>query len=333
MRVKINILVTGGAGYIGSVLTEELVNAGHKVVVLDNLSRGYREAVAPEAVFIQGDIGDEPSLQTIMQEHAISAVMHLAAETSVGLSMIDPGRFFHNNVARGIILLESMIKNNVRRLVFSSSASVYGQPEEVPIPETARTEPVNAYGESKLIFEHILNWYTRIHGLSAISLRYFNVAGASQRFGQAHSPVTMLIPKVISVAMGREDSLQLFGDDYNTPDGTCIRDYIHVIDVARAHILALENLDGGAFHRVYNLGNGLGYSVKQIVASAKHVIGVQIPVEVKPRRPGDPDRLVADASLAKAELHWQPRYPEIEAIIESAWRWHQNHPQGYRSSS
>lgn len=324
-----NIMVTGGAGYIGSVLTEELVNSGHNVVVVDNLKRGHREAVTPEASFYPVGVGERLAVESIIKVHSIEAVMHLAAEASVGLSMTDANLFFRNNVADGIALLEAMLNQNVRKLIFASSASIYGEPEEVPIIETARPGPVSSYGESKLIFEQMLEWYTRVHDISAISFRFFNVAGASRRFGQAQFPETMLIPKLINVVTGKEDSLKLFGDDYDTPDGTCIRDYIHVMDIARGLMLGLESLGEDTGHRAYNLGNGQGYSVREVTAAAEKVTGSKIPVEIQPRRPGDPAILVADAGLASAELGWQPQYPEIEAIVESAWLWHQSHPRGY----
>jgi len=292
-----NILVTGGAGYIGSILTEELVSQEHQVIVLDNLKRGHRAAIVPEAIFIEVDLGNREALEKVFRRHRIEAVMHLAADTSVEYSMMAPGRFFWNNVACGIHLLECMLKHGVERLVFSSSAAVYGQPEEVPVTEAAPASPVNAYGESKAMFERILYWYGEIHGLKSISLRYFNVAGASKRFGEDHHPATNLIPKIIKVALGQQDYLPIYGADYDTKDGTCIRDYIHVLDIARAHILALNFFEENTGSKIYNIGNGEGYSVIEVVKAARRVTGAAIPAKVCPKRPGDPARLVASSKL------------------------------------
>ncbi len=326
-----NILVTGGAGYIGSILTEELVSQGHQVIVLDNLKRGHRAAVVPEAIFIEVDLGNREALEKVFRRHRIEAVMHLAADTSVEYSMMEPGRFFWNNVACGIHLLECMLKHGVERLVFSSSAAVYGQPEEVPVTEAAPASPVNTYGESKAMFERILYWYGEAHGLKSISLRYFNVAGASKRFGEDHHPETNLIPKIIKVALGQQDYLPIYGADYDTKDGTCIRDYIHVLDIARAHILALDCLEQNTRSQAYNLGNGEGHSVIEVIEAARRVTGATIPVEVMPRRRGDPAKLVASYDLAKANMGWQPEHPQLDSIIASAWEWQKEHPQGYNT--
>jgi len=326
-----NILVTGGAGYIGSVLNEQLVRQGHQVIVLDNLRQGHRVAVVPEAIFIEMDLSNQGALEDVFRQHCIEAVMHLAADTSVEYSVREPGWFFWNNVACGINLLECMLKHGVKRLVFSSSASVYGQPKEMPITEAAPVSPVNAYGESKLMFERILYWYGEAYGLSSLCLRYFNVAGASDWFGEDHRPETNLIPNVIKVALGQKDYVSIFGNDYDTNDGTCIRDYIHVLDIAQAHILALSCLEGKVNSRVYNLGNGEGYSVIEVIEAVKRVTGAAIPVKVCPRRSGDAARVIASYDLAKVEMGWKPEYPELESIIESAWKWQKEYPQGYNS--
>jgi len=324
-----NILVTGGAGYIGSVLNEELVAQGHRVVVIDNLARGHRAAVVPEAVFIQADLGNREALEDVFKRHRVDAVMHLAADTSVEYSMTAPGRFFQNNVACGLNLLECMVNYGVEKLVFSSSAAVYGEPAELPVTEAAPLRPVNAYGESKLMFERVLPWYSEAHGLRSISLRYFNVAGASGCFGSDHNPETNLIPIVIRVAAGQAESIPVFGTDYDTGDGTCVRDYIHVLDIARAHVLALDRLEENAGNSTYNLGSGVGCSVMEVIEAARKVTGSAIPVKVCPRRSGDPAVLVAGSKLAELELGWKPRYPELESIIGSAWQWQQEHPEGY----
>ena len=265
-----NILVTGGAGYIGSVLNEALVAQGHRVIVIDNLARGHRAAVVPEAVFIRADLGDRNDLEDVFKRHRVDAVMHLAADTSVEYSMADPGRFFQNNITCGLNLLECMVHYGVEKLVFSSSAAVYGEPEELPVTEAAPLRPVNAYGESKLMFERVLYWYSKAHGLRSISLRYFNVAGANGRFG-VHNPETNLIPIVIRVAAGQAESIPVFGTDYDSRDGTCIRDYIHVLDIARAHALALDRIEQNAGSGIYNLGNGTGYSVMEVIKTARKV--------------------------------------------------------------
>jgi len=324
-----NILVTGGAGYIGSVLTEELVAKGHQVIVLDNLMQGHREAVSSEATLIEADLCDREALEEVFSHHSIEAVMHLAADTSVEHSMTEPKRFFWNNTLCGMNLLEGMLEHRVKKLIFSSTAAVYGQPLKMPISEATPLSPVNAYGESKALFERILYWYGKAYGLSCISLRYFNVAGASKRFGADRHPETNLIPVVIKVALGEKDYLPIFGTDYDTKDGTCIRDYIHVLDIVRAHILALNHLEKNAGSKAYNLGTGKGYSVMEIVEAARRVTGAKVPIKVSNRRPGDPAKLVASYNLAKAELGWEPQHSGLDSIIKSAWQWQKVHPRGY----
>lgn len=319
------VFVTGGAGYIGSVAVEELLERGYEVDVFDNLSEGHRAAIDPRATFIQGDLNDRKSISLAIQTSAPEAVMHYAANALVGESMRDPFKYFHNNVGGGLNLLSAMIENGVRRFVFSSTCATYGIPDRVPIDEGATQNPINPYGESKLMFEKILRWFDEIHGLTFISLRYFNVAGASQRFGEHHRIETHLIPRVLQVALGQAPNVEIFGTDYPTPDGTCIRDYIHVRDLAQAHILALSASKSDA----YNLGTGGGTSVKEVVDACRTITGRQIPVEEKPRRAGDPPRLVAASDKATKELGWKPAFGAIDAIVESAWEWQKRHPRGY----
>lgn len=318
-----NILVTGGAGYIGSHIGKKLAEAGYNVIVLDNLSKGHREAVL-KGKLIVGDLADMDLLDRIMKEEEIEGVIHLAADSLVGESMEKPGKYYRNNVANGLNLLEAMVNNGVKYIVFSSTAAVYGEPEEIPITEEHPTNPENTYGESKLFFEKMLKRYDEIHGLKYVSLRYFNAAGAdlSGQIGEAHDPETHLIPIVLQKALGIRDKLYIFGDDYPTKDGTCIRDYIHVEDLADAHILAVEALVKGMESRVYNLGNGEGYSVKEVIEVAEEVVGKEIDAEIAERRPGDPAVLVASSDKIKRELGWKPLYPDLRTIIESAWRWH-----------
>ncbi len=326
-----NVLITGGAGYIGSVVTEDLVGRGHRVIAVDNLVRGNRAAVVPEAVFYQADIGDQSALGNIFQSHRVDAVLHLAANTSVEESVAEPTRFFWNNVACGINLLETMLKHQVDKLVFSSTAAVYGQPDKLPVTESAPTKPINAYGESKLMFERLLGRYGDNFGMSSVSLRFFNVAGASRRFGADHHPDSNLIPRIVKAALGQQDRLPVFGTDYETIDGTGIRDYIHVLDIAQALTLSLDYLQKNSGVKVYNLGNDGGYSVFQVIEIARRVTGAEIPIQICPRRPGDPAKLIASSNVAKREIGWQPRYPELESIIESAWRWQKEHPRGYNN--
>ncbi len=322
------VLVTGAAGYIGSIVTEELINQGISVVALDNLTEGHLGAVHPQAVFVEGDLGNADILRQVFDRDAVEAVVHLAANSLVEASMADPGRYFKNNVTNGITLLEAMKAHGVNRLIFSSSAAVYGEPESVPILEEAAALPVNAYGESKQMFERILKWFGKAHGLKHISLRYFNAAGASARFGEDHRPETHIIPNLLKVALGQAGKFTMFGDDYPTKDGTCVRDYVHVRDIALAHILALKNIEriGSS---AYNMGNGGGFSVKEVVEVCRKVSGRPIPVEVHPRRAGDPATLVAGAEKIRRDLGWKPKFPGLEQIIRTAWDWHKSHPNGY----
>ncbi|MBI4333602.1 MAG: UDP-glucose 4-epimerase GalE [Chloroflexi bacterium] len=326
------VLVTGAAGYIGSVVTELLVKEGIAVVGVDNLSQGHRQAVAPGAALVEGDVGDASCLGRIFSGHAIDAVLHLAANSIVESSMTDPALYFRNNVTHGINLLDAMTRNGVKRLVFSSSAAVYGEPASVPVTEEAAMAPVNAYGETKLMFERILKWFERAHGLKHISLRYFNAAGASENYGEVHSPETHLVPNILKVALGKGGAIRLFGDDYPTLDGTCVRDYIHVSDIARAHILALRHIDRVG-SSVYNMGNGNGFSVKEVIGVCRKVSGHPLPVEVHPRRAGDPPVLVASAEKIRRELGWRPDYPGLEDIVRTAWEWHRKYPEGYSGAA
>lgn len=322
------ILVTGGAGYIGSVLTEELVRDGHEVVVYDNLSKGHRLAVAPAASFVHADLADDSTLLDTLSRNEIEAVIHMAAYSLVGESCVDPAKYYKNNVAHGLTLLAAMKVVGVNRIVFSSTAATYGQPERQPIDETAPTKPTNPYGETKLAFEQAMRWYDEAYGLRYASLRYFNAAGASENFGEDHYPESHLIPIALQAAAGSRAAVEVYGDDYPTPDGTCVRDYIHVIDLARAHILALSVLDKGS--RIYNLGcGGDGYSVNQVLETARQVTGKEIPAHVGPRRAGDPATLIAASDKIKSELSWKPEFQDLRLIIESAWRWMQKHPNGY----
>jgi UDP-glucose 4-epimerase len=319
------VFVTGGAGYIGSVAVEELLNRGYEVDVFDNLSEGHREAIDPRATFIQGDLNDPKSVSLAIQTSAPDAVMHYAANALVGESMVDPFKYFHNNVGGGLNLLRAMVENKVGRFVFSSTCATYGVPDRVPIDEGVPQKPINPYGESKLMFEKVLRWFDQIHGLTFVSLRYFNVAGATQRFGEHHRTETHLIPRVLQVALGQAARVEVFGNDYPTPDGTCIRDYIHVRDLAQAHILALS----GPKSDTYNLGTGGGTSVKEVIDACRKITGHEIPVEERPRRAGDPPRLVAASDKARTELGWKPEFENIDVIVESAWNWRKKYPRGY----
>lgn len=323
-----NVLVTGGAGYVGSIVTEELLREAHKVIVLDNLQQGHKGAVHPETEFVLTDICDDKALDGVFRRFKVDAVIHMAAETVVEYSITDPKRYFQNNIVGGINLLDTMLKHNAYKFIFSSSAAVYGEPENTPIGEDDPKAPVNSYGESKLMFEHILHWYGKAYGLSHISLRYFNAAGASKRLGEDHHPETHLIPNVLKAALNSDNPIPIFGTDYPTKDRTCIRDYFHVVDIAQAHILALEKLENLS-GRVYNLGNGEGYSVLEVIEAGRKVTGVNISTKVHQRRHGDPAVLVASSSRVKSELGWKPKFPELENIIESAWSWMRQHPNGY----
>jgi UDP-glucose 4-epimerase len=327
------ILVTGGAGYIGGTVAGLLAESGHQAVVFDNLSHGRRDLLPAGVEFIEGELADRAALQEIFiaakaQGRPFDGVLHFAALIEAGESMLRPEIFFRNNTAATLSLLEAILAHGPRRLVFSSTAAVYGEPERIPIQEDARLLPTNAYGESKLMVEQMLGWLNRIHGLRVASLRYFNVAGAPEgpngiTRGEAHEPESHLIPLVLDVALGRRASIKIFGDDYPTPDGTCIRDYIHVSDLADAHFLALDALQGEVTRLVFNLGNGVGFSVREVIESARRVTGHAIPAEVHPRRPGDPAVLVASSEKAIRELGWKPRYTQLDEIVRTAWVWHQ----------
>lgn len=323
-----NILVTGGAGYIGSVVVERLLAFGHNIIIYDNLSAGHRDAIAPGAHLVVGELDEAVTLTGCMHKHKIEAVIHLAANALVGESMANPSKYFRNNVAAGITLLDAMAACDVKRIVFSSSCAVYGEPEAFTITEETPQRPANPYGESKLVFEKLLYWHGVAHGVRYASLRYFNAAGATIDFGEDHLPETHLIPIVLGCALGVRDEVEIFGSDYPTPDGTCIRDYIHVIDLAEAHILALGAL--GQSSSTYNLGAGRGYSVREVIEVARRITSRAIPVRVAPRRSGDPAVLVASSERVKSDLNWSPRHSALEQIIESAWRWHQAHPHGYK---
>ena len=322
------ILVTGGAGYIGSVTVAELVREGNAVTVFDNLSNGHRKAVVQGANLIVGDLADSSRLAEVFARGSFDAAMHFAAFIEAGESMKTPERFFRNNTANTLTLLETMLHNGVKRFVFSSTAALYGNPETVPIPEDAVLEPTNAYGESKLLVERILAWMNRTHGLHYASLRYFNAAGATAELGEFHRPESHLIPLVLQVAAGKRPEISIFGTDYPTSDGTCIRDYIHVLDLAKAHLLALQALESSD-RCIYNLGNSTGFSVRQVVEAARRVTGHPIPVVECPRRAGDPAVLVASSEKIRRELQWQPQYANLDEIILSAWEWSQRHPRGY----
>ena len=322
------ILVTGGAGYIGSVVSEELLEGGHEVVAYDSLYKGRREAIVSGARFVRADLADHSSLCETLSSHGIEAVIHMAADSLVSESCEQPAKYYRNNLLNGLTLLDAMRETQVSRIVFSSTAAIYGQPEKQPIDESAPTNPTNPYGESKLAFEHALRWYGEAYGLRFASLRYFNAAGASENCGEDHDPETHLIPNTLQAAAGRRKFVEVYGNDYPTKDGTCVRDYIHVIDLARAHILALKALDEGS--RIYNLGcGGEGYSVNQVIETAREVTGKEIPARVGPRRAGDPAVLVASSEKIKRELGWKPEFQNLRVIVESAWRWVLAHPNGY----
>jgi UDP-glucose 4-epimerase len=325
----VRILVPGGAGYIGSFTVKELVAAGHEVVVFDNLVFGHREAVGADLVV--GDLGDAAALNAVFSRGKFDAVVHFAAFIEAGLSMEDAGRFFENNTGNTIRLLNAMARHGVNQMVFSSSAAVYGNPLRVPVRESDPTAPVNVYGETKLLVERMLPWYEEIHGIRSVPLRYFNATGAALdgSIGQDHQPATHLITSAIMAVLGRREKFTLFGDDYPTPDGTCIRDYIHVIDLAEAHIAALNYLQEGHPSVTFNVGTGSGRSNWEVINTVKRVSGVDLPVEIGPRRPGDPAELVADPGKLKETLHWEPHRSDLETIVSSAWKWHSTHPDGY----
>ncbi|MSU36609.1 MAG: UDP-glucose 4-epimerase GalE [Pedosphaera sp.] len=320
-----NVLVTGGAGYIGSICVEELLSSGISVTVFDNLIEGHRAAVDPRVSLIVGDLSDRAAILAALGKAQAEAVIHFAASSLVGESMKNPTKYFKNNVANSINLLDACVESGVRKFVFSSTAAVYGKPDRLPIDESLAKKPVNPYGESKLMIERMLGWYRQLHGIEFAAFRYFNAAGASERFGEHHRIETHLIPNILKVALGQKPCVEVFGTDYPTPDGTCIRDYIHVADLAQAHILALQPGKQGCF----NLGNGNGFSVREVIDSCHRISGQSIQVIEQPRRAGDPPELVAAADMAFDELAWKPRFTAIDSIVQTAFSWHQRHPDGY----
>ena len=324
-----NILVTGGAGYIGSIVTEELVKQGDKVIVFDNLYYGHRAAVHPEAIFVEGDLAERAAVKSLFDTYAIEAVMHFASYTLVGESMEQPFKYLGDNVTNGLNLLQAAVAHGARRFILSSTANLFEGPERMPIDEQERIVPGSPYGESKNILERILHWLDRVYGFRYAALRYFNAAGASPSGGRGedHDPETHLIPLTLQVALGQREKVTIFGADYPTHDGTCVRDYIHVADLAQAHILALRALDQGS--RTYNLGNTQGHTVKEVIETCRQVSGHPIPAEIGPRRPGDPAVLIASSEKIRRELGWEPRYPGLQTIVEHAWEWHRTHPRGY----
>lgn len=323
------VLVTGGAGYIGSVVVERLVEQGATVVVLDNLYQGHREAVHPDATFVLGDLADRALIDETIDRHQPDGIMHFASYTLVGESWEKPFKYLRDNIVNGLNLMESAVERGVRRFILSSTANLFDDPRQIPIKEDERIVPGSPYGESKNILERYLHWLERVYGMRYACLRYFNACGATASRGEDHDPETHLIPLVLQVALGQREHITVFGDDYATPDGTCIRDYVHVIDLAEAHILAFQYLEQGSFH--FNLGNGRGYSVREVIEVARSVTGHPIPAIVGPRRPGDPDVLVAGINHITETLGWRPQFGDLTTIIESAWRWHKANPDGYRS--
>jgi UDP-glucose 4-epimerase len=320
-----HIFVTGGAGYIGSICSEELLNAGHEVTVFDNLTEGHRRAIDSRAKFVEGDLANREVILKAVAEAKPEAIMHFAANALVGESMTNPSKYFRNNVGAGINLLDAAVEAGVKKFIFSSTCATYGTPEKVPMDERLPQKPINPYGESKLMFEKILNWYDRIHKLVYVNLRYFNAAGASEKFGEDHRIETHLIPNVIKVALGQREKCEVYGDKYATPDGTCIRDYIHIKDLAAAHMLALGRESSAS----YNLGSGEGFSVRQVIDVVRKVTGHPVPFVVKEARAGDPPRLVASSHKITSELGWRPKFARLQPIVESAWAWHQKFPNGY----
>jgi UDP-glucose 4-epimerase len=323
------ILVTGGAGYIGSVAVEDLQAHGEDVVVIDNLVYGHREAVAPGVPFYEGSIGDKDLLKRIVAEHAVDVCMHFSAYAYVGESVEDPGKYFHNNFSETLNLLDALIENDVKKFIFSSTCATYGDPKYIPIDEKHPQWPVNPYGWSKLMVERAMDAYDTAYGLKFVALRYFNAAGASERCGEDHDPETHLIPLVLKAALGKIEHVSIFGDDYPTPDGTAVRDYIHISDLSQAHLLAMKHLRSGKNSEFINLGNGSGYSVKEVIETARRVTGKTITAVNAPRRLGDPPQLVGDSRKAREVLGWDPKFAELDKIIESAWAWHQENPGGY----
>lgn len=326
-----NILVTGGAGYIGSHVVKELLETDHQVVVYDNLQKGHQEAVLG-GVFVEGDLADRELLDRTFSEYDIEAVIHLAADSLVGESMENPAKYYRNNLVNGLNLLDAMVKHNVKKIVFSSTAAVYGDVEEVPITEDLPKDPTSVYGKSKLFFEEIMKDYDQAYGLKFVSLRYFNASGADEsgQIGEDHNPESHLIPIVLQKTLGLRDKLAIFGTDYPTRDGSCVRDYIHVTDLAQAHILGIEALAAGKESEIYNLGNGDGYSVKEVINVASEVVGKEIEAVEGDRRAGDPATLIASSDRIREDLAWNPQYGDLKTIIETAWKWHMNHPAGFK---
>lgn len=325
------ILVLGGAGYIGSHTVSELVDAGEEVVIIDNLETGHIEAVNQKAVFYQGDIRNRDFVDSVFEKENIEGVIHFAANSLVGESMTDPLKYYDNNLNGTKVLLQSMVAHGVDKIVFSSTAATYGEPESIPILETDRTEPTNPYGETKLSMEKMMKWTGVAHGLRYVALRYFNACGAhvDGQIGEAHSPESHLIPLILQVPNGQREAISIYGDDYDTKDGTCVRDYIHVTDLAQAHILAMKYLMDGGESDVFNLGNGVGFTVKEVIETARKVTDHPIPAVVAPRRGGDPAKLIASSEKAKSVLGWKPEHADLEEIIATAWKWHKNHPNGF----
>lgn len=321
------IFVTGGAGYIGSVTVDQLIEAGEQVIVYDNLSQGHLRAVHPDAVFVEGDLADRCAIDIAMAAHRPDAIMHFASNALVGESMAYPFLYLGDNVVNGLNVMQSAVEHGVRRFILSSTANLFDEPESMPISASERIVPGSPYGESKFFLERMLHWLDRTKGLHYAALRYFNVAGASDVRGEDHDPETRLIPLTLDVALGKREKIVIFGDDFDTPDGTCLRDYVHVSDVARAHILAVHALADGS--RTYNLGNTQGFSVKEVIDTARAVTGHPIPAEIAPRRPGDPAILIAGSDEICRDLGWEPQYPDLHSIVESAWKWRQAYPQGY----
>lgn len=321
-------MVTGAAGFIGSVVTERLIESGHEVVAFDSLKYGHRAAIHEQAIFAEGDLRDAKAVKSALGDHKVEAVMHLAAEAYIDLAASDPGLFFDVNTSGGHVLLAAMRDLGIKRIVNSSTAASYGEPKSLPIREDDEKDPVNAYGESKLQFERQMKWHHHSHGLNHISLRYFNACGASATRGEARDRETHIIPILLDVAIGKRPHFNLFGNDYDTPDGTCVRDYVHVVDIADAHILAMDKLDEIG-ERAYNLGCNEGFSNLQVIEAVRAVTGHPIPVEIGPRRPGDPARLVASNERATGELGWKPKFTDLKAMIETTWAWRRDHPQGY----
>jgi UDP-glucose 4-epimerase len=325
------ILVTGGAGYIGSAAIEDLYKKGESVVALDNLIHGHRQSVGEEIPFYEGNIGDQALVEKIIREHNVESCMHFSAFASVGESVEKPQKYYENNFIQTIQLLDVLIKNNVKKFIFSSTCATYGEPQYVPIDEKHPQNPVNPYGWSKFMTERVLADYGKAYDLKFVALRYFNACGASEKCGEHHDPENHLIPLILFAAQGKRESIEIFGDDYPTLDGTAVRDYIHISDLSQAHLLALEYLRKGGNSEFINLGNGNGYSVKEVVEAARKVTGKNIEAKISPRRAGDPSKLVANAAKAREILGWNPQFPEIEKIIESAWAWHEANPNGYES--